>query len=214
METVGDEASVGSVLHTAVHTGRTVRQHILINSAADGSKAGVSVLVMPVVVFKYGNSTVSCYIPVESTTYSTLTTPFRFTNAVSTIDGYTPKNNKLKVAPYNYFTLSNNAGQTTAFKFEDFKPDTYFPNDSIPRFAVVGALTEGGQIKCYPINYKLGTSDSKSQWDYGISGYQYPTLSWLSDYYLNWRARNSQYIDFQNKMFALQVGGQFMSSVF
>lgn len=182
--------------------------------------AVVSVFVVPYslstwkgATFKYESSTVSVYVPNDSITYSTLTEPFRFTNATSTLNGYTPRNGKLLTAPYNYFTLSNNAGEVSGYKFEDFQPDTYYPNDSIPRFAVIGALTEGGQVKCYPLNYKLGTSNTQSQWDYGINGYQYPTLSWLSDYYLNWRARNSQYIDFQNRMFALQVGGQFISSV-
>ena len=182
--------------------------------------AVVSIFVVPYSIstwkgatFQSGGGSVSVFVPEDSTTYSTLTSPVAFTDTVNTLDGYTPKNNKLLSAPFNYFTLSNSSGDVVDYRFEDFEPNVYYPNDNIPRFAVIGALTEGGQIKCYPVNYKLGTENSKSLWDYGINGYQYPTLSWTSDYYLNWRARNSQYIDYQNRMFGLKVGGQFISSV-
>lgn len=185
-------------------------------NSAGKIEAVVSIFVVPEAIsnwtqatFKSGSATVGIYIPSDSLTYKTLVN-FRFNNTVTTLDGYSPRNNKLLTAPYNYFTISNNAGEVMAYKFEDFRA---YNEDYHPYFTVAGALTEGGQIKCFPLNYKQGTNVAVSNWDYGINGYHYPTLSWLSDYYLNWRARNSQYIDFQNKMFGLKVGGQFISSV-
>lgn len=100
----------------------------------------------------------------------------------STLNGYTPKNNKLFTYPYMYLTVSNNTGSNAIYKYEDFT------NPSETKWKVVGALTQGGSIKIYPEGYK--NAGTNMAYDYGISWGKFPVLSWSSDYYLNWQAQN------------------------
>ena len=100
----------------------------------------------------------------------------------NTLDGYTPKNNKMFTYPYMYLTVSNNTGSNGIYKYEDFI------NPSETKWKVVGALTQGGSIKIYPEGYK--NAGTNMAYDYGISWGKYPMISWSSDYYLNWQAQN------------------------
>lgn len=108
------------------------------------------------------------------------------------LNGYSPKNKKALTYPYNYILVSNNNGETFEYRFEEF----YNTNDSTrkqigtPSFTVLGALTQGCQIKMFPENYMKGIGTT-SCWDYGVNAGKYPILSWTSDYYLNWQAENS-----------------------
>lgn len=188
--------------------------------AAGKEAAVVSLFVAPKSVttwtstnFIYGNGSVPAFIPNDTGNATELIADFEFTNKVDTLNGYTPKNNKLLTAPYNYFTVSNGGGDVIPYKFEDFIANENF--NSNPHFKVFGVITQGSQIRMTPENYRLGNAvgGSATEWDYGINGTQYPVLSWISDYYLNWRARNSQYLEFQDRLFGLRVGGQFISSI-
>lgn len=51
----------------------------------------------------------------------------------TTLNGYTPKNNKLKCYPYNYLLVSNNVGQNTILHYEKF-------SDSICAFRIAGVI--------------------------------------------------------------------------
>lgn len=123
------------------------------------------------------------------------------------LNGYSPKNKKTLAYPYNYLLISNNNGETYEYRFEEF----YNLNDSTrkqigtPSFTVLGALTQGCQVKMFPENYMKGTGTT-SCWDYGINGGKYPILSWTSDYYLNWEAENGRYL-------ATQTGLNVVSSI-
>lgn len=128
----------------------------------------------------------ACVSPASDTatalgTVSNITSP-------STLNGYTPRNNKLKVYPYNYFYISNNVGSDAEFHYEDFVSNT-------ASFKTVGSITPGCSIKCFPLNYKklqdTTTSPATSySYNYGISGAKYPMCSWTSDAYLNWLTQN------------------------
>ena len=129
-------------------------------------------------------------LPVSSTsvvmnTSSALTPP-------SSIDGYTPKNNKLKVSPYSYFYVSNNAGGDIPFKYEDF-------TNNSATFKTVGSLTPGCSIRCVPLNYKKlnDTSSSLRSFNAGISVAKYPICSWTNDVYTNWLTQNGVNLGFK-----------------
>lgn len=139
---------------------------------------------------------------------------YEFTPA-TTLDTYTPVNNKVYTYPYNYLYVSNNNGDTFEYRFEDFSdfgsPST--ATNTKPRFKVFGSLCQGCQIKCVPFNYKKGQGIPESLlnwnyggWDYAINGAKYPLLSWSSDYYLNWQAENGKYL-------ATQTGINVISSI-
>lgn len=127
--------------------------------------------------------TYSLAIPPYSSTYTTLTTTGSITSP-STLNGYTPKNNKLFCWPYNYFYITNNVGSDVEFHYEDFVSNT-------ASFKTIGVITPGCSIKCFPLNYKkLSDSSSMNSYNYGISGAKYPICSWNTDVYTNWLTQN------------------------
>ena len=123
----------------------------------------------------------------------------------TTIDGYTPKNNKCKVAPYNYFSVTNNNGTDLEFYYEDFR--------GTPEFYLTGCFEQGASVMLYPANSKKTSTTAVSYagtgWTEGLSGGKNPTLSWQSDYYLNWQAKNGTNVAIQTGLqaagFALNV---------
>lgn len=130
------------------------------------------------VTFRYSRLPVSTESVVLQTS-SNITPP-------STIDGYVPKNNKLKTSPYSYFYITNNTGSDVPFKYEEFVNNT-------ASFKTVGSLTPGCSIKCIPLNYKKlsDTSSSYKSFNSGISVSKYPVCSWNNDTYTNWLSSNS-----------------------
>jgi len=116
--------------------------------------------------------------------------------APTSLDGYTPKNNKLYCYPYSYFYISNNAGSDVPFKYEEFV-------DNRASFKTLGSLSPGGSIRCVPLNYKKldDTSSSTYSFNSGVTVAKYPICSWSNDAYTNWLTQNSVNIGMK------QIGG-------
>lgn len=139
----------------------------------------------------------ACVSPASDTatvlgTVNSITSP-------ATLNGYTPRNNKLKVYPYNYFYISNNVGSDAEFHYEDFVSNT-------ASFKTVGSITPGCSIKCFPLNYKKLQDSSTTpatsySYNYGIVGAKYPMCSWTSDAYLNWLTQNG-----------INIGGRYINA--
>lgn len=104
---------------------------------------------------------------------------------LSSLNGYTPRNNKLKVFPYSYLSISNNNGTEVNFKYEDFVNNT-------PTFKLIGLETSNIPTMLIPKNYKLFTdlASYDVQYNYGITGGKFPTCSWNTDPYTNWLTEN------------------------
>lgn len=117
----------------------------------------------------------------------------------TTIDGYSPKNNKLFIGDYNYLYLSNNAGGDIVYKWEDFDGGNI-------DLAVASALEQGGSVKLYPQNSLKSSSSIGDGWTEGIVGAKLPAISWISDYYLNWQAVNGSNIEVQTGIQAVKFG--------
>ena len=138
--------------------------------------------------FNYDGShtyTVTIHTPVGNSYASNLMD----TTTVSmnaTIDGYTPKNNKLFTYPYNYLYVTNHTGTEATFRYEDFLSAT-------PKFMIAGTLGQGCSMKLAPVNYKhLGTSQTPIEnYPWSVTGGKYPVCAWKSDYYTNWLAQNA-----------------------
>lgn len=108
----------------------------------------------------------------------------------NTIDGYTPKNNKLLTYPFNYVNVSNNAGTTIPFHYEDFTGVGAYANGV--NFEVEGTFCPSGSIKAVPLDYKNQSyQDQDNAYDFSISGAKYPICSWKSDSYTNWLTQNA-----------------------
>lgn len=123
------------------------------------------------------------------------------------LDNYTPKNNKLKVAPYNYFHITNNGGSDIEYYYEDFI------NNS-PSFVMSGSVEQGGSVNFLPMTSKRSSytdnnfvTDGYSE---GVMGAKLPQLSWQSDYYLNWEAKNGTNVAIQT---GLQAAGMALNVV-
>lgn len=119
------------------------------------------------------------------------------------LDGYTPKNNKLLTYPYRYLLVSNNAGCSVPFQYEQFKKTENGVTTGIdPRFRIEGCLCPGGSIRMIPINYKgEGRFDEE-----GINLGKFPALNWTSDVYTNWLTQNGLNI-------ALSIGSSALTAV-
>lgn len=105
----------------------------------------------------------------------TLTSP-------TSLNGYTPKNNKLLTYPYNALSITNNAGMQVDYRYEDFINNT-------PLFYLVGVPSPSCAVWLYPENYKKN-STSKAGYNWGLPVGKYPMGSWNSDMYTNWMTQN------------------------
>lgn len=108
------------------------------------------------------------------------------------LDGYDPKNNKLKTYPFRYLLASNNNGGGAVYKYEQF----YEINNSglipkkvmlPPEFIIEGCLTPGGSVRMIPTNYNGEVRNDSESIPLG----KYPILNWTSDVYTNWLTQNA-----------------------
>ena len=104
----------------------------------------------------------------------------------STLNGYSPRNNKLFTWPYSYFYVSNTVGSDVEYRYEEFV------NNS-PSFKTLGVLTIGGSIRAVPLNYKKlsDTASSYNHFNSGIAGAKYPVCGWTNDAFTNWLTEQS-----------------------
>lgn len=100
---------------------------------------------------------------------------------INSLDNYVPKNNKLLTSPYCAIMISNSSGQATVYQQELWEN-----TESGMRLVIVGALTPGCSVRCYPYNYK----NTANNYDEGISLGKYPSLNWQTDVYTNWLTQN------------------------
>ena len=131
---------------------------------------------------KRGDTTKSfhCAVPRDKTgVYNLGTSTF---NRPNSLNGYIPRNRKLLCYPFNYFTISNNAGTCQPFRYEDFASGV--------NFRVEGTFGISGSTKATPLNYR-NIDDGENALDYSINGPKYPVCSWKSDSYTNWLTQNS-----------------------
>lgn len=98
----------------------------------------------------------------------------------TTLNGYTPKNNKLLTYPYNYLLLDNNNGTSNILQYENFSGNKC-------TFEVSGVPTVGASIKIAPTDYK---GQNRFQQE-GIMCGKFPTCGWVNDTYTNWLTQNA-----------------------
>lgn len=97
----------------------------------------------------------------------------------TSIDGYTPRNNKVLCYPYTALYITNNNGSGNEYRFEDF--------DGSPEFEVKGALVPNAIAYIRPTNYK----GQEYSLDYALTVGPWPMVPWNSDEFSNWYAQNS-----------------------
>ena len=164
-----------------------------------GSESGTNVFLFEPSASTYGATTITSVVYAKPTT----------------IDGYTPKNNKLFTSQFNYFTVSNYTGGIVEYHWEDFKT-VGSSTISNPNFRINGVISASASYSIQPLNSmksevdNLGNKVSSEL----LTGSVLPTLSWESDYYLNWLAQNNGKFELQKRnVIAEAVGNSLGSAV-
>lgn len=104
------------------------------------------------------------------------------------ISGYTPRNNKLFIYPYNALYVTNFNGNDEVFNIEMFV-------DNKPSFNIYGDYMYPPNGKCVPNNYRKAdetTSGDEQKYLFPIPLNNYPDCPYTSDTFKNWLAQNSQ----------------------
>ena len=137
----------------------------------------------PATIYTGPNSTLPVDIyfsPIKNTSYAiNLKSPTTI-SMNSTLNGYTPRNNKLYTREYNYLYFTNNAGSDIIYSYELFASNT-------PKFFITGVPSQGCSIKLIPLDYK-GNAENYAE---GMNGGKLPLCAWASDYYTNWVTQNA-----------------------
>lgn len=120
------------------------------------------------------------------------------TKIFENLDGYTPRNNKLRTYPYCALYVDNNGGGT-----ETYHPEL-FPDPEQPEFSIEGAIGQGNSIKLIPMEY-AGDTQILGNYQSGLPAYKLPVCAWASDYYLNWLTQNS--INIPTNIFTSMTSG-------
>ena len=116
----------------------------------------------------------------------------------SNLDGYTPRNQKLRTYPYVYVGFNPPNGSSKIFRYEDFSEGT-------PKFDIISEVNPNPTVIFIPKNYRGMTGDSLQD-ICSLSGY--PTLSSKSDYFNSWLAQNGEIINLQmeQEQFNYEIG--------
>lgn len=104
----------------------------------------------------------------------------------TTLDGYTPVNNKLLTSQFNYLYVTNYTGADTTYKYEFFTGHLNEFDSCL--FGLSASVCPGCSIELYPTQYQ------ESYNKYGAGAYSLPApklplCSWNNDQYTNWLAQ-------------------------
>lgn len=99
-----------------------------------------------------------------------------------TVDNYQVRNKKLLSYPYNLMMLSNNAGQTAEYHFENFQ----LTSEEHYTFKIAGVCVTQPVGICYPYNYR-GLADD---YEDGVTISNFPVCAWAGNAFAEWWAQN------------------------
>lgn len=107
---------------------------------------------------------------------------------------FSPKNNKLLTWPYSYFYLTNKAGESVEYHYEDF-PIQNVEGNTARTMNYKKAIVPSTSIaaKLYFTNYKSYEESSAygtKLYSYGLNYAKVPVCAWTTDYFTNWLTQN------------------------
>lgn len=111
------------------------------------------------------------------------------TSTPSTLDGYTPKNAKVRQYPFLYLGYNPPNGTSKVFRYENFTSGT-------PSFKMISEVNPNPSVYFIPQNYRGKTGDATND---SVSLNGYPQLSSKVDVYNSWLAENTGIINVQNR---------------
>lgn len=99
-----------------------------------------------------------------------------------TLDGYTPRNNKLKTYPYVFLAVNNSQGQENIYRYEYF-----YKEDGKCTFEILGATTgDNIEIVLSPTYYNYNPNSIDS-----MTLSEFPMCAWSGDAFKAYLAQNS-----------------------
>lgn len=113
----------------------------------------------------------------------------------SSLDGYTPKNNKVRQYPYVYVGFNPPQGNSKIFRYEDFTSGT-------PSFKFISEINPNPTVYMIPQNYRGKTGDCTND-SATLNGY--PQLASRVDVYNSWVAENTGIISVQQRQTAANM---------
>lgn len=113
--------------------------------------------------------------------------PVTLISRPSTLDGYTPRNQKLRTYPYMYVGFNPTSGSSKIYRYEDFTNGT-------PVFNMISEINPNPTVCIIPQNYRGQTGNSLSDIA-TLNGY--PSISWSNDTYNVWLAQNKDIVSLQ-----------------
>lgn len=106
-------------------------------------------------------------------------------NGVHTsLNGYTPRNQKLKTYPFTYLGFNPSNGTSKVFRYEDFNGN--------PGFSLRSEVSPSPSVLFIPKNYKGSTGTNVAEC---CSAGGYPTIAWHTDAFNSWLAQNQNMIN-------------------
>lgn len=127
------------------------------------------------------------YVLQNPNTYNQTATLKTLISTPSTLDGYTPRNQKLRTYPYLYLGFNPSNGSSKVYRYEDFTNGT-------PQFKIISEVNPNPSIIFIPQNYRGQSNDNLSDIA-NLNGY--PHLSSKSDYFNSWLAQNGEIVNLQ-----------------
>lgn len=106
------------------------------------------------------------------------------TSTPTNLDGYQPKNQKLRTYPYMYLGFNPPNGSSKIYRYENFVSGQ-------PQFDLMSEISPNPTVAIIPKNYRGQTGRNIPDMSI-INGY--PTIGWISQYYNTWLAQNSQIV--------------------
>ena len=110
----------------------------------------------------------------------------------TTLDGYIPKNAKLRQFPYMYLGYNPQNGTSKVYRYENFTNGT-------PSFKLISEINPNPTICFIPQNYRGNSGDSLTD---NVSLNGYPQLASKVDVYNSWLAENTGIINVQSSQAA------------
>lgn len=117
--------------------------------------------------------------------FTTKRISFHVHDIPTTVDGYTPRNNKLLTYPYCFMRATNYKGQYRDYRYEFFGPAAEY---SAPAFQIKGSPDPAGDIWAIPVNYNGAAAENP---EFAITMGGIPQVSWPFNSYENWLAGNA-----------------------
>ncbi len=147
------------------------------------------------------------YILDNGGTFTQTKTTKTLVQTPSSLDGYTPRNQKLRQFPYLYLGYNPANGSSKIYRYEDFTNGT-------PVFDIYSEVNPNPTLCFVPQNYRGASGDSMSDISV-LNGY--PTLANKTDSFNTWLAENSQIINVQTEheenLYNLNQGSNIINGV-